>query len=122
MKRIILSVAVILVVALGALAACGKSDEKQAVAPPAPDQGEATQKEIAPVNDADARAQEADLIESLREKSGVLTPEEQVAIIERVRMNAEAAAKAVGQTAQQAMQAGEAAVAAAKRSFEKTQP
>lgn len=122
MKRIIFSVAVIFIVALGALAACGKSDEKEAMAPPAPEQRETIQKEEMPSNAFDARAQEDDLIESLREKSGVLTAEEQAAIIDRVRLNAEAAAKAVGQTAQQAAEAGEAAVTAAKRSFEKTQP
>ncbi len=50
-----------------------------------------------------------------------MTPEEQNAAIERARSNAEAAAKSVGQSADQIQAAGEAAIAAAQRSFEARQ-
>lgn len=49
------------------------------------------------------------------------TPEEQAAAIERARTNAESAAKAVGQNAEQAQAAGEAAAATAQRSFNERQ-
>ncbi len=60
-------------------------------------------------------------MKALQDNSGVMTPEEQNAAIERARSNAEAAAKSVGQSADQIQAAGEAAIAAAQRSFEARQ-
>lgn len=96
-------------VVLVALAACGKGEEEQATAPAQPEQAASVPSET----------QEAgpDLMKALQDNSGVMTPEEKVAAVERARKNAEAAAKAVGQTEQQAQAAGEAAASAAQRSF-----
>ena len=56
-----------------------------------------------------------------QQQSQPLSPEEQAAAIERARTNAESAAKAVGQNAEQAQAAGEAAAATAQRSFNERQ-
>lgn len=99
-------------IVLVALAACGRGDEEQAAAPAEPAQTTA------------APAQEQtgpDLIKALQDNSGVMTPEEQKAAIERARVNAEAAAKSVGQNAEQVQAAGVAAVDAAQRSFDARQ-
>ncbi|EFM58174.1 Antifreeze protein, type I [Brucella sp. BO2] len=58
----------------------------------------------------------------MRENSGVMTPEEKAAAIERARDNAETAAKAVGQSVEQVQAAGEAAAVAAQRLLEERQP
>lgn len=103
---------VISAVVLVALAACGKGEDEQAAVPSQPEQ----------TTPAPASEQEGpNLIKALQDNSGVMTPEEQKAAIERVRVNAEAAAKSVGQNAEQVRAAGEAAVAAAQRSFESRQ-
>ncbi|MGC0053380.1 MULTISPECIES: hypothetical protein [Brucella] len=102
-------------VVLVALAACGRGEDEQAAAPTQPEQTTA-----APAPDADKQAG-PDLIKALQDNSGVMTPEEQKAAIERARNNAEAAARSVGQSAEQVQAAGEAAVAAAQRSFEARQ-
>jgi hypothetical protein len=57
----------------------------------------------------------------LQDNAGVITPEQKAAAIERARTNAEAAAKAVGQSVEQAQAAGEAAASAAQQSFEARQ-
>ena len=100
-------------IVLVALAACGRGEDEQAAAPAQPEQTTA-----AP--DADKPAG-PDLIKALQDNSGVMTAEEQKAAIERARSNAEAAAKSVGQSAEQVQAAGEGAVAAAQRSFEARQ-
>lgn len=102
-------------IVLVALAACGRGESEQAAAPTQPEQTTA-----APVADADKQAG-PDLIKALQDNSGVMTPEEQKAAIERARSNAEAAAKSVGQSAEQVQAAGDAAMAAAQRSFEARQ-
>jgi len=103
---------VISAIVLVALAACGKGEDEQSAVPATPEQTTA----------APASEQEGpDLIKALQDNSGVMTPEEQKAAIERARVNAEAAAKSVGQNAEQVQAAGEAAVTAAQRSFEARQ-
>ena len=99
-------------IVLVALAACGRGDEEQAAAPAEPAKTTATpaQEQTGP-----------DLIKALQDNSGVMTPEEQKAAIERARVNAEAAAKSVGQNAEQVQAAGVAAVDAAQRSFDARQ-
>lgn len=103
------------VVVLIALAACGKGEEEQAAVPVTPEQNTS-----APAPSAEAETG-PDLMKALEDNSGVLTPEQQAAAIERARSNAEAAAKAVGQSVEQAQAAGEAAASAAKQSFEARQ-
>lgn len=102
-------------IVLVALAACGKGSEEKAAAPAQPEQttsapAPAAQEETGP-----------DLMKALQDNSGVMTPEEQKAAIERARGNAQAAAKAVGQNEQQAQAAGEAAASFAQRSFSERQ-
>ena len=99
-------------IVLVALAACGRGDEEQAAVPAEP----------AKITAAPAQEQTGpDLIKALQDNSGVMTPEEQKAAIERARVNAEAAAKSVGQNAEQVQAAGVAAVDAAQRSFDARQ-
>jgi len=102
-------------IVLVALAACGRGEDEQAAAPTEP-----AQTTTAPAADADKQAG-PDLMKALQDNAGVMTPEEQKAAIDRARSNAEAAAKSVGQNAAQVQAAGEAAVAAAQRSFEARQ-
>ncbi|MCX2697806.1 hypothetical protein OPR82_13680 [Brucella sp. YY2X] len=99
-------------IVLVALAACGKGEDEQAAVP---SQEEQTTSAPAPEQDG------PNLLKALQDNSGVMTPEEQKAAIDRARANAEAAAKAVGQSEQQAQAAGEAAASAAQRSFESRQ-
>jgi len=73
---------VISAIVLVALAACGKGEDEQSAVPATPEQTTA----------APASEQEGpDLIKALQDNSGVMTPEEQKAAIERARVNAEAA-------------------------------
>lgn len=101
-------------IVLVALAACGKGVEEQAVAPT-----QSEQSTSAPVQQTQDGP---NLMKALEDNSGVMTPEQQAAAIERARSNAEAAAKAVGQSEQQAQAAGEAAASSAQRSFSERQP
>lgn len=105
-------------IVLVALAACGKGSDEKAAAPA--QDGAAVSQPAAPAEGASEK-KGPDLVKALREKAGVNTPEEQAAAIERARTNAEAAAKAVGQNAEQAQAAGEAAAATAQRSFNERQ-
>lgn len=106
-------------IVLVALAACGKGDDEKAAA--SAQDGTAVSQPAAPVENAPEK-KGPDLVKALRDNSGVITPEEKAAAIERARTNAESAAKAVGQTAEQAEAAGEAAAATAQRSFEEREP
>ncbi len=105
-------------IVLVALAACGKGNEEKAAAPA--QDGAAVSQPAAPAEGASEK-EGPDLVKALRENAGVTTPEEQAAAIERARTNAESAAKAVGQNAEQAQAAGEAAAATAQRSFNERQ-
>lgn len=96
-------------VVLLALAACGRGEDEQAAAPVQPEQTTST-----PVQEEQTGP---DLIKAMQDNSGVLTPEQQAAAVERARKNAEAAAKSVGQNEQQAQAAGDAAASAAQQSF-----
>ncbi|ANG96221.1 hypothetical protein Brsp04_01005 [Brucella sp. NBRC 12952] len=102
-------------VVLVALAACGKGEDEQAAAPAQPEQNTS-----APAPSSDTQAG-PDLMKALQDNAGVITPEQKAAAIERARTNAEAAAKAVGQSVEQAQAAGEAAASAAQQSFEARQ-
>ncbi|EEH14102.1 conserved hypothetical protein [Brucella abortus bv. 4 str. 292] len=105
-------------IVLFALAACGKGDEEKAAAPA---DGQAASQPATPVEPS-AGEKGPDLLKSMRENSGVMTPEEKAAAIERARANAETAAKAVGQSVEQVQAAGEAAAVAAQRLLEERQP
>lgn len=98
-------------IVLVALAACGKGSEEKAAVPA---QSEQTTSAAAPAVQEETGP---DLMKALQDNSGVMTPEEQKAAIERARGNAQAAAKAVGQNEQQALAAGDAAAIAAQQSF-----
>ncbi len=106
-------------VVLIALAACGKSEDENAAVPA--DNGAAVSDAAQPA-DATPQKKGPDLVKALRDNSGVVTPEEKAAVINRVRENAQAAARSVGQSDEQAQAAGEVAVQAAQRSFESRQP
>ncbi|EEZ12243.1 predicted protein [Brucella melitensis bv. 3 str. Ether] len=105
-------------IVLFALAACGKGDEEKAAAPA---DGQAASQPATPVGPS-AGEKGPDLLKFMRENSGVMTPEEKAAAIERARANAETAAKAVGQSVEQVQAAGEAAAVAAQRLLEERQP
>lgn len=105
-------------VILVALAACGKNEEEKAAAP-ADGQGEAA---VSAPAETGSGEKGPDLVKTLRESAGVMTPEEKAAAVERARTNAEVAAKAVGQSAETAQAAGEAAAGAAQRSMDAHQP
>lgn len=109
-------------IVLVALAACGKGDEEAAVTTTGSDKGAAAVAQPAPATDSGSTEKGPDLVKSLRENSGVTSPEEEAAAIERARGNAVAAAKSVGQTDEQAQAAGEAAAATARRSFDEREP
>lgn len=100
------------VASLLVIAACSKKDEGQADAKPAP----AVETKPAPV--AVPAETGPDLINSLMDNSGVMTAEERAAAIQRARNNAEAAAKAVGQSVDDARLAGDAAQNAASHSLQ----
>lgn len=102
------------VASLLVIAACSKKDEGQANAKPEP----APAVEPQPAPPAVPADKGPDLINSLMDNSGVMTPEEKAAAIQRARNNAEAAAKAVGQSVEDARLAGEAAQNAALRSLQ----
>lgn len=102
-----------------ALAACGKGEEEKV--PESQATGAAVSQPAAP-EVVPAPATGTDIVTTLREKSGIMTPEEKAAAIERARDNARAAALAVGQSEQQAQAAGEAAASAAQRSLDGLQP
>ncbi|WP_105985175.1 MULTISPECIES: antifreeze protein [unclassified Brucella] len=105
-------------IVLFALAACAKGDEEKAAAPA---DGQAASQPATPVEPS-AGEKGPDLLKFMRENSGVMTPEEKAAAIERARANAETAAKAVGQSVEQVQAAGEAAAVAAQRLLEERQP
>ncbi|WP_343312354.1 hypothetical protein AAIB41_06085 [Brucella sp. BE17] len=100
------------------LAACGKNDDETSTAQP-PQENGALQPGASVPDGAVEKG--PDLVRNLRDNSGVLTPEEKAAAIERARQNAQSAARSVGQDAQQIEAAGEAAAIAAQRSFESRQ-
>ncbi|SCD23686.1 hypothetical protein BR141012304_11267 [Brucella inopinata] len=106
-------------IVLFALAACGKGDEEKAAVPA---DGQAASQPATPVEPSAGEKKGPNLLKSMRENSGVMTPEEKAAAIERARDNAEAAAKAVGQSVEQVQAAGEAAAVAAQRLLEERQP
>ena len=112
---------VIAAIVLTALAACGKGEDETAATTNGGEQGAAVSQATKPAENADAE-KGPDLVKSLRAKSGVVSPEEKTAAIERARANAVAAAKSVGQTDEQAQAAGEAAAAVAQRSFNEREP
>lgn len=60
----------------------------------------------------------ADLLQTLRDKAGVVDAEEQAAIVERARKHAKDAALAVGQSELQAEEAADAAAKSAQKSLE----
>lgn len=102
-------------VVLVALAACGKGSEDANDVSAQPEQETSTPAQAAQEQDG------PNLMKALEDNSGVMTPEQQAAAVERARSNAEAAAKAVGQNEQQAQAAGEAAASSAQRSFSERQ-
>lgn len=93
---------------LSALTACGKDEAETPQQEPAPVAQPAVQEPEVP---ADA----PDLLETLKENSGVLTPEQEAEIVARARQNAESAAKSVGQNDEQIKLAGDRAEASAKQ-------
>ncbi|MBB6259840.1 hypothetical protein FHS77_000348 [Paenochrobactrum gallinarii] len=98
---------------LSALTACGKDDAEAPQQEPAPAVQPA---ETAPaVQEPEAPVDAPDLLETLKENSGVLTPEQEAEIVARARQNAEAAAKSVGQNNEQIKLAGDRAEASAKQ-------
>lgn len=98
---------------LSALTACGKDDAETSQQEPA---SAVQSEETAPVaQKPEAPADALDLLETLKENSGVLTPEEEAEIVMRARKNAEDAAKSVGQNDEQVKMAGDKAEAAAKQ-------
>lgn len=101
------------------LAACGKNDDETSAAQPPQETGTSQPAASAPDK---ATQKGPDLVRTLRDNSGVMTPEEKAEAIERARQNAQSAARSVGQDDQQAEAAGEAAAIAAQRSFESRQP
>jgi|GEM_PF-456685 len=109
-------------IVLVALAACGKGDDESAATTNGGEQGAAAISQPAKPAESGSSEKGPDLVKSLRDSSGVVSPEEKAAAIERARANAVAAAKSVGQTDQQAQAAGEAAVTAAQRSFDEREP
>jgi hypothetical protein len=108
-------------IVLVALAACGKGDDETAATTNGGEQGAAVSQPAKPVENGSTE-KGPDLVKSLRDSSGVVSPEEKAAAIERARTNAVAAAKSVGQTDQQAQAAGEAAATVAQRSFDEREP
>ncbi|GAA5617140.1 hypothetical protein ACRRRS_07650 [Brucella anthropi] len=110
--------AIVLVV----LAACGKGDDETAATTNGGEQGAAAVSQPAKPAESGSTEKGPDLVKSLRDSSGVVSPEEKAAAIERARTNAVAAAKSVGQTDQQAQTAGQAAATAAQRSFDEREP
>lgn len=117
---------IISAIVLIALAACSKGEDEQAAAPSGQTQEQSAEPPAASIVEPAATdkangADGPDLIQALRENSGVMTPEELAAAVERARNNAEAAAKAVGQNAQQIKAAGDAAATAAQSSLEARQ-
>ncbi|ERI13818.1 hypothetical protein CN878_06060 [Ochrobactrum sp. 695/2009] len=109
-------------IVLVALAACGKGDDESAATTNGGEQGAAAISQPAKPAESTGTEKGPDLVKSLRESSGVVTPEEKAAAIERARANAVAAAQSVGQTDEQAQAAGEAAAAVAQRSFNDREP
>lgn len=109
-------------IVLVALAACGKGDDETAATTDGGEKGAAAISQPANLAESTGTEKGPDLVKSLRESSGVVTPEEKAAAIERARANAVAAAQSVGQTDEQAQAAGEAAAAVAQRSFNDRQP
>lgn len=109
-------------IVLVALAACGKGSDETAATTNGGEQGAAAISQPARPTESGTTEKGPDLVKSLRDSSGVVSPEEKAAAIERARANAVAAAKSVGQTDQQAQAAGEAAVATAQRSFDEREP
>ncbi|KAB2679888.1 hypothetical protein [Brucella tritici] len=108
-------------IVLVALAACGKGDDETAATTNGGEQGAAVS-QPAKLAENGSTEKGPDLVKSLRDSSGVVSPEEKAAAIERARTNAVAAAKSVGQTDQQAQAAGEAAATVAQRSFDEREP
>lgn len=100
------------------LTACGKSDDGDAGKAGSegvqPSPGVSGAVEAPPEN----AQQQPSMVETLKEKSGIMTPEERTAAIARARANAEAAAKAVGQSDDDVRKAGEAAENTALGAFE----
>lgn len=113
---------VISAIVLVALAACGKGDEETAATTNGGEQGAAAVSQPVKPAESGNAAKGPDLVKSLRDSSGVVSPEDKAAAIERARTNAVAAAKSVGQTDQQAQAAGAAAATAAQRSFDEREP
>lgn len=106
-------------IVLVALAACGKGDDEKAASDTG--KGPAVTQQAAPA-EKEPEKKGPNLVEALRENSGVMTPEEKAAAVNRARTNAESAAKAVGQTGEQAQAAADAAATAAQKSLDERQP
>ncbi|WP_419190734.1 hypothetical protein [Brucella tritici] len=109
-------------IVLVALAACGKGSDETAATTNGGEQGAAAVSQPAKPTERGSTEKGPDLVKSLRDSSGVISPEEKAAAIERARTNAVAAAKSVGQTDQQAQTAGDAAATVAQRSFDEREP
>lgn len=98
---------------LSALTACGKDEAETPQQEPAP---VAQPAETEPaVQEPEVPADAPDLLETLKENSGVLTPDQEAEIVARARQNAESAAKSVGQNDEQIKLAGDRAEASAKQ-------
>ncbi|MFK4823541.1 antifreeze protein [Paenochrobactrum sp. BZR 588] len=97
---------------LSALTACGKDDAEAPQQEPAAVQPAET---VPAVQEPEAPVDAPDLLETLKENSGVLTPEQEAEIVARARKNAESAAKSVGQNDEQIKAAGDRAEASAKQ-------
>lgn len=98
---------------LSALTACGKDD---AEAPQQTETPATTPEQVAPSDqNLEAPADAPDLLETLKENSGVLTPEQEAEIIKRARDNAEKAARSVGQNDEQVKAAADLAESSAKQ-------
>lgn len=99
----------LILISLSALTACGKDDAEtsQPAQTPVETNSEVPEPEIP----ADA----PDLLETLKENSGVLTPEQELEIVARARKNAEDAARSVGQSDEQVKTAGDRAEISARQ-------
>ncbi len=117
LKKIFSSI--VLVFALIILVTCGKSDDDNATKP---QNTEVNSSQSSGEGSNEQALDKPDIIDAMKENSGVMSPQEVLAAIKRARDNAEAAAKQTGQTAEQIKQAGDAAEVVAKRAFAAEQP
>ncbi|MGU3575747.1 antifreeze protein [Brucellaceae bacterium C25G] len=112
----------LILISLSALTACGKDDAEtsQPAQTPVENNSAAPEPEK---QEPEIPADAPDLLETLKENSGVLSPEQKLEIVMRARKNAEDAARAVGQSDEQIKTAGDRAEISVKQFLDaKTAP